>query len=78
MIRIPRHSRCARFEKAVARLSPLERQILMLSARERLCREEIAARLGLSDEAVTARLAMALYRLDRHLERQARPWWRFW
>ena len=67
-----------RLEKAASRLRPIERQVLVLSARERLSNGEIAARLGITAEAVERLLARALSRLDRALERQMRPWWRFW
>ena len=67
-----------RLEKAASRLRPIERQVLVLSARERLSNGEIAARLGITAEAVERLLARALSRLDRALERQERPWWRFW
>ena len=67
-----------RLEKAASRLRPIERQVLVLSARERLSNGEIAARLGITAEAVESLLARALSRLDRALERQMRPWWRFW
>ena len=67
-----------RLEKAASSLSPPEREVLVLSARERLSNEEIAVRLGLTVEAAERLLADALCKLDRALERQERPWWRFW
>jgi RNA polymerase sigma factor (sigma-70 family) len=68
----------ARIEEAASRLRPLEREVLVLSARERLSRDEIAARLQIAPEAAERLLARALCKLDRALERQCRPWWRFW
>jgi len=65
-------------EKAASRLSPIEREVLILSARDGLRTHEIAGRLGISTEAVERHLVDALCRLDRHLQRQERPWWRFW
>ena len=65
-------------ELAATRLAPLEREVLILSAREQLSNAEIAVRLGISPEAAERLLASALRRLDRALERQKRPWWRFW
>jgi RNA polymerase sigma factor (sigma-70 family) len=62
---------------AVHQLRPQEREALILSARVGLSNEEIAARLGLSVEAVERLLADTLVALDRALERQERPWWRF-
>ena len=67
-----------RLAKAARRLRPQEREVLLLSARERLSNDEIAARLGITSEAASRRLAAALRRLDRALERQKRPWWRLW
>ena len=67
-----------RLEKAASRLRPIEREVLELSARERLANDEIAARLGITSRAAARILARALCRLDRALERQERPWWRFW
>lgn len=67
-----------RLERAAARLGPHEREVLFLSAREGLSYEEIATRLGITPTAVERCLADALCRLDRALERQERPWWKFW
>lgn len=67
-----------RLDRAASRLRPIEREVLVLSAREGLSNGEIAARLGITPEASERLLAMALCRLDRTLERLSRPWWRFW
>lgn len=67
-----------RLERAVAKLSPIEREVLLLSAREGLRIDEIAVRAGLPSATVERHLADALYNLDRLLERQDRSWWRFW
>ena len=67
-----------RLEKAAKNLRPLEREVLILSAREQLSNAEIAQRLGLSADAAERLLGRALRRLDRALERQERSWWRFW
>ena len=74
----PRPPDPGRIEKAASRLSAIEREVLFLSAKEGLPTDEIATRLGLSSEAAERHLADALYNLDRLLERQDRPWWRFW
>lgn len=67
-----------RLEDAAKSLRPIERQVLILSAREGLSNDEIALRLGIEPQAAERLLADALLRLDRALERQERPWWRFW
>ena len=67
-----------RLEKAASSLRPTEREVLVLSAREQLSIEEIAARFGITAQAAERLLANALCRLDRALERQQRPWWRLW
>ena len=67
-----------RLESAVSSLHPIEREVLVLSARERLSIDEIAARLGMTTQAVERLLARAISKLDRAIERQERPWWRFW
>ena len=67
-----------RLEKAASSLRPDEREVLILSARERLSTGEIAARLGITAQAVERLLARAICRLDRALERQERPWWKLW
>jgi DNA-directed RNA polymerase specialized sigma24 family protein len=65
-------------ERAASRLSPIEREVLILSARDRLRTHEIADRLGISAEAAERYLVDALCGLDRHLQRHERSWWRFW
>ena len=67
-----------RLEKAASSLRPIEREVLVLSARERLSNDEIAARLGVTAQAVERLLARAICRLDRALQRQERPWWKLW
>jgi RNA polymerase sigma factor (sigma-70 family) len=67
-----------RLEKAVRSLRAIEREVLFLSARERLSNQEVAERLGITSEAAERLLAKALRKLDRALERQKQPWWRFW
>lgn len=66
-----------RVERAASALSPLERQVLALSAGRRLQNAEIAARLGISERRAERILAHALRKFDRSMEDRS-PWWRFW
>jgi DNA-directed RNA polymerase specialized sigma24 family protein len=59
-------------------LSPLEREVLVLSAGLGLRNHEIAARLGLSEAQTERLLAKALRKFDRALRSEGRPWWKFW
>lgn len=54
-----------RIERAAAALSTLERQVLVLSAGQRLRNSEIAARLGISEARAERLLARALRKFDR-------------
>ena len=74
-------------EKAAECLAPIERQVLVFSARERLSNREIAARLGVTPKKAERILASAISKLARAIERQEReerrrrehrPWWRLW
>lgn len=67
-----------RIERAAATLRPLEREALHLAAAEKLSNRVLAEALGTSPEAAERLLVRALLKLDRALERQERPWWRFW
>ena len=78
MVSDRRSLKLERLEKAASSLRPIEREVLVLSAREGLSNGEIAVRIGITAEAAERLLARALCRLDRALERQERPWWRFW
>ena len=67
-----------RLERAAASLRPIEREVLFLSAREGLSNDQVAEQLGITTDTAERLLAKALRKLDRALERQERPWWRFW
>ena len=67
-----------RLERAASTLLPIEREVLLLSACERLSNGEMAVRLGMTTQAVERLLARAISKLDRAIERQERPWWKFW
>ncbi len=67
-----------RLERAALKLRPIELEVLLLSAQDRLRNNEIAARLGITTKAAERHLADALYHLNRHMDREERPWWKFW
>ena len=67
-----------RYERALRKLKPIERQVLTLSASEGLGLADIGIRLAIPVEAVQRHLAAALCRLDRILEPRERRWrWRW-
>ena len=65
-------------ERAAARLRTIEREVLVLAAREGLTSAEIAVRLGITPERAGRLLASALANLDRALARQGQRWWKLW
>ncbi|MES2326270.1 MAG: sigma factor-like helix-turn-helix DNA-binding protein [Pseudomonadota bacterium] len=67
-----------RVERAAAALSPLERDVLVLSAGRRIGNADIAARLGIGERRVERILARALRKFDRAMEERPRRWWPSW
>lgn len=71
-------------EQAAGCLRPIERRVLVLSARERLSGRAIGERLGMTPRKVERILAGAIFKLTRAIERQERAgrrkqaWRRFW
>ena len=59
-----------RIERAAATLSPLERRVLVMSARRGLRPDQIAARLELTERSAERILARALQKFDRILHDQ--------
>ena len=57
-----------RLQKAFSRLRPIERDVLALSAGERLSNEQISRRLGIGVRRVERLLASALRKFDRLLD----------
>ena len=64
-----------RVERAAAALSPLEREVLILSAGRGMRNAEIAASLGISERRAERLLARALRKFARAMEGSPRPWW---
>jgi DNA-directed RNA polymerase specialized sigma24 family protein len=67
-----------RIQKAAAKLRPIEREVLYLSAAEKLFNYEVAERLGITTKQAERLLARALCKFDRALHNDERPWWKFW
>jgi RNA polymerase sigma factor (sigma-70 family) len=67
-----------RVQRAAAKLTRLEREVLVLSAGEGLSNGEIARRLGTSERRVERILARALRKFDRAMNRPPCPWWHPW
>jgi RNA polymerase sigma factor (sigma-70 family) len=69
---------CRRLRTCVARaassLTPAEREILILGARDGLSNSQIAERLGIPAEEVERRLALALVKFERALWEAEHPW----
>ena len=71
-------------EQAAQCLRPMEREVLVLSARERLSGRAIGERLGMTPRKVERVLARAIFKLTRAIDRQERAerrmqaGWRFW
>jgi RNA polymerase sigma factor (sigma-70 family) len=70
-------SESERVERAAAALSPLEREVLVLSAGHGLRNHEIAARLGISERRALRILARALRKFARAMDERPSGW-RLW
>jgi RNA polymerase sigma factor (sigma-70 family) len=62
-----------RLARAARTLTRVEREVLVLSARDGLWNQEIAERLGFRVARVERILARALRKLDRALQEEVRP-----
>jgi DNA-directed RNA polymerase specialized sigma24 family protein len=65
-----------RVRRAAAALSPIEVEVLVLSAGHGLRSREIAGRLGIGERRAERLLARALRKFDRALNEPSRSWWR--
>ena len=74
---LPRSGARRTMERALSKLKPIERDVLMLSAREGFGLGDIALRLGISLKEAQGHLASALCLLDRFLAASERRWWRW-
>lgn len=67
-----------RLRRAAETLTPLERNVLGLSAGKGMLIREIALTLGLSERRTERIFVKALYKFDMALHEEERPWWHFW
>ncbi len=67
-----------RLERAVRKLTPVQREVLFLVRLDDLPYSEVAERLGITPKMVERHLAVAIYHLDKELERPEKPWWKLW
>lgn len=67
-----------RLERAVRKLTRMQREVLLMVRLDDLTYAEIAERLGIAPAKVERHFADAIYWLDRHLHSPEKPWWRFW
>jgi len=71
-------ARLEQLERAFESMRPEHREMILLARVERRTFPEMGIRLGLNVRQVEHRLALAIAALDRAMEQQERPWWRFW
>lgn len=67
-----------RIEAIMLRLPRLTREIFMAHRLDDMPYDEIARRTGLTVRQVERHMARAILALMRGLDREPRPWWKFW
>jgi DNA-directed RNA polymerase specialized sigma24 family protein len=67
-----------RAERAVDRMSPVEREIFLSLRVDELSYSEAAAVHGITVAEVEQHFAAALRILDRHMHERHHKWWQFW
>lgn len=67
-----------KLERAFATLKPKHQRLILMRRVDGLSYAEIAERLSTSVEQVERRMAQAILALDRAMDDEERPWWRFW
>jgi RNA polymerase sigma factor (sigma-70 family) len=65
-------------ETAFRSLKPKHQRLILMRRLDGLSYAEIAERLGTSIAQVERRMAQAILALDRAMDNENRPWWRFW
>ena len=74
----PSASDLNRIRRASEKLTPLERDVLGLSAGRGMLIRDIALTLGLSERRTERIFVKALYKFDMALHEEERPWWHLW
>jgi RNA polymerase sigma-70 factor (ECF subfamily) len=70
--------RLARLEAIVLRMPRRTREIFIAHRVHDMSYAEIARRTGLTVRQVQRHMVRAILHLDRGLNREERPWWKFW
>jgi RNA polymerase sigma-70 factor (ECF subfamily) len=65
-------------EAAFCSLKPKHQRLILMRRVDGLSYTEIAERLDTSVAQVERRMAQAILALDRAMDDEKRPWWRFW
>jgi RNA polymerase sigma-70 factor (ECF subfamily) len=65
-------------ESAFRSLKPKHQRLILMRRVDGLSYAEIAEQLGTSVAQVERRMAQAILALDRAMDDEERPWWRFW
>jgi RNA polymerase sigma-70 factor (ECF subfamily) len=67
-----------RLEAIMRRMPRLTLEIFMAHRLDDMSYEEIARHTGLTVRQIERHMAHAIAAVDRGLDREPRPWWRFW
>jgi RNA polymerase sigma-70 factor (ECF subfamily) len=74
----PPDPRPSRVQRALARLSGLERDVFLAVRIDDMSYAEIGEKIGRSEQKVMKLFGRALYNLDCNLRDPRRHWWRRW
>jgi RNA polymerase sigma-70 factor (ECF subfamily) len=73
-----RQEQIERMEAIMLRLPRLTREIFLAHRLDAMPYDEIARRTGLTVRQVERHIARAILALMRGVDREPRPWWKFW
>jgi DNA-directed RNA polymerase specialized sigma24 family protein len=68
----------ARMEAIMLRLPTMTREIFLAHRLDGMLYDEIAGRTGLTVRQVERHIARAIVIIDRDMDGERRPWWKFW